>query len=602
MLAAGAVALTAFVNGGYFPTEWGWPTLAFLLVTVLVVLVGERVDVGPLELAMIAALSCFAVWTAFSISWAGTATEPVLSLERVLVYVAFLPALFLVTRRGAAPVVLAGVLGAAVAVSAYALATLFLPGRLETFPPPDGLQLDTPIGYWNGLGILAAAGALLAWGLGANAGARWARALAAATVPLLLTTLYFTFSRGSWVALVLGVAIMVAAGRRRLHFLAVLAASAPTAAAALLVARSSTALRTAGAAQHAASAAGHRLALAVVLCVVAAGAVGWFAPDYERRIRIGARAQRAIGASLVAILVLAFVGVVVRAGGPVKLVSRATASFRAPLPESGGDLNRRLVSFSSNGRSEYWRVAWREVEAHPWLGGGAGTYEQYWHRERRTAYETRNAHNLYLETLAELGPLGLVLLLVALGIPFAAFLRARAEPYAVVGIAAYAAVLAHAAIDWDWQLPTVTLAALACGGAVLALARPEREARMLTARLRLATLGLLLPLVAFAIVTQVGNSSLAASGSALDRQDAATAARLAARAHDWAPWSSQPWQRLGEAQLAAGDKAAARRSLRHAIRLDPADWSLWSDLAEAEAGAARQDALARAARLNPLAG
>jgi peptidoglycan/LPS O-acetylase OafA/YrhL len=112
----------------------------------------------------------------------------------------------------------------------------------------------------------------------------------------------------------------------------------------------------------------------------------------------------------------------------------------------------------------------------------------------------------------------------------------RGEPYAVVGIAAYTAVLAHAAIDWDWQLPTVTLAALACGGAVLATARPEREARVLTARLRLATLGLLLPLVAFAILTQVGNSSLAASGSALDRQDAAAAARLATRAHDWAPW------------------------------------------------------------------
>jgi O-antigen ligase len=340
----------------------------------------------------------------------------------------------------------------------------------------------------------------------------------------------------------------------------------------------------------------------VVLCVAAAGAGGWFAPVYERRIHIGARARRAIGAFLVGIVLLAFVSVVVRAGGPVKLVSRATASFRAPLPQSGGDLNRRLVSFSSNGRSEYWRVAWRELDAHPWLGGGAGSYERYWHRERRTAYETRNAHNLYLETLAELGPLGLVLLLVALGLPFAAFLRVRGEPYAAVGIAAYAAVLAHAAIDWDWQLPAVTLAALACGGAVLITARPVREARALSGRPRLVTLALLLPLIAFAIVTQVGNSSLAGSSRALDRQDAASAARLAARAQDWAPWSSQPWQRLGEAQLAAGDTAAARRSLRHAIRLDPGDWSLWSDLAEAESGAARRDARVRAAQLNPLAG
>lgn len=600
MLAAGAVGLTAAVNGGYFPTEWGWPTLAFLLVTVLAVLMRDRLNVGPLELAAVGALSCFALWTVVSISWAGTATEPVLSLERVLVYVAFLAALFLVTPRRSAPLILAGVLVAVTAVCAYALATRLLPGRFETFPPPDGLQLDAPIGYWNALAILTVVGALVAWGLAANATARPARALAFAAVPALLTTLYFTFSRGSWVALALGVAVSVAAGRRRLHFLVVLAASAPTAAAALLVAAHSPALRSAGASEHAASAAGHRLAVVVVLCVAVAGAAGWAAPAFERRVHVGARFQRAVSAFLIGVVLLACAGVVVRAGGPVKLVSRATASFRAPLPQNGGDLNRRFISLSSNGRSEYWRVAWREVVAHPWLGGGAGSYERYWHRDRRTAYEARNAHNLYLETLAELGPLGLALLLVALGLPFAAFLRVRGEPAAVAGIAAYTAALAHAAIDWDWQFPAVTLAALACGGAVLITARPDRAARATSGRLRGVALGLLLPLVVFAIVTQVGNSALAGSVAALDRQDAASAARLAGRAQDWAPWSAQPWQRLGEAQLAAGDRAAARRSLRHAISLDPTDWTLWNDVAQADSGAARRDALVHAAELNPL--
>ena len=600
MFAAAAVGLTASVNGGYFPTEWGWPTLAFLLVAVLAVLVRDRLDVGPLELSAVIALSSFALWTVLSISWAGNATESVLSLERVLVYVAFLPALFLVTPRRAAPLVLAGVLAAATAVSAYALATLLLPGRLQTFPPPDGFQLDAPIGYWNGLGILAAAGALLAWGLAANAHARPARALASAAVPVLLTTLYFTFSRGSWVALALGLGLAIAAERRRLHFLAVLALSAPTAGAALVVAAHSPALSSAGASEHAASAAGHRLAVVLVLCVVGAGAVGWAAPVYERRIHIGTRARRAVGAFLVGVVLLAFVGVVARAGGPVKLVSRATASFRAPLPADGGDLNRRLVSLSSNGRSEYWRVAWREVVAHPWLGGGAGSYERYWHRDRRTAYEARNAHNLYLETLAELGPVGLVLLLVVLGLPLVAFVRVRGEWAAVAGISAYAAVLAHAAIDWDWQLPAVTLAALACGGAVLITARPERAAPPTSGRVRGVVVILLLPLVVFAIVTQVGNSALAGSVSALDRQDHASAVRLATHARTWAPWSSQPWQRLGEAQLAGGDATAARRSFRHAISLNPTDWSLWTNLAEAETGAARGDALARASRLNRL--
>jgi Flp pilus assembly protein TadD len=109
-----------------------------------------------------------------------------------------------------------------------------------------------------------------------------------------------------------------------------------------------------------------------------------------------------------------------------------------------------------------------------------------------------------------------------------------------------------------------------------------------------------LPLVAFAVVAQVGNSALAGSASALDRQDSAAAEQFARRARTWAPWSSQPWQRLGEAQLAAGDTGGARRSFQRAIRLDRTDWNAWYGLAEAGTGHARRSALDEAARLNPL--
>ena len=541
----------------------------------------------------------FAIWTVLSLLWAGSATEPILSVERVLIYVAFLPALFLTTSRRNSLGPLAGVLAAVTAVCAYGLATRLFPGRLEEFPPADGFQLGSPIGYWNGLGILAVVGVLVAWGLAANAPTRAARTLAGAPVPILFTTLYFTFSRGSWVALVIGLAVAVAAERRRLHFLAVLAGSVPVAALAIVAAKHSPALTRAGASLSGASSAGHRLALVVALCVVAAAGVSWALATYEERVPVSARTRRAIGVALLGAVLLAFVGAVARAGGPVTLVSRATTSFRAPLPANGGDLNRRLVSLSSNGRSEYWRVAWLEVTAHPLLGGGAGSYERYWHRGRRTAYEARNAHNLYLETLAELGPIGLGLLAFALLVPFVALVRCR-DPAAIAGAGAYTAVLAHAAIDWDWQIPAVTLAALACGGVVLVAARPERETPITADRVRALAMALALPLVAFAIVAQVGNSALAGSTSALERQDSAAAERLARRATNWAPWSSQPWQRLGEAQLAAGDIVGARRSFLRAIRLDRTDWNAWYGLAEATTGRTRRNALDEAARLNPL--
>jgi len=599
-LPLGAVGLTAAANGGYFPTEWGWPALAFLLVIIFAVIVRDRIALGRLELACAAALTAFASWTLLSTIWSTSATEPVLSVERVFVYVAFLPALFLVASPRTVAALPAGVLLAAAAVCGYALATRLFPGRVEAFPPPDGYQLGTPIGYWNGVGILAAMGALVALGLVAEASMRFVRALAAGTLPVLLATLYFTFSRGSWAALVFGLAVALAVEARRLRFVGIVAASLAAAGIAVWSAARAHALTRAGASLGAATSAGHRLAVAVVLCTAASAAVGWSLTAAERRLRPAARARFVLGAGLAGVALLAAVAVLVRAGGPVALVDRATRSFRAPLPSSGGDLNRRLVSLSSNGRSEYWRVAWTEIRERPLVGGGAGSYERYWHRHRSTAYETRNAHNLYLETLAELGPVGLVLLLAALAVPFAALPRARSMPGTTAAAAAYAAFLVHAAVDWDWQLPADTLAALACGGALVVAARPAASDVKIAGRLRTAALGVLLPLAALAIVVEVGNSALARSVSLASSDRPVAAERFARRAHRWAPWSAQPWQRLGEAQLAAGELRAARDSLRRAIRRDRTDWSLWYDLAEASSGHARARALAEAARLNPL--
>jgi len=598
-LAFAAVGLTASVNGGYFPTAWGWPALAFLLVCVLTVFVNERLELGGLELMMLGAFACFTLWTVLSIVWAASATEPVLSAERLLVYLAFVPAVLLTTSRRTAVLPLVGTLAASTSVSAYALATRLFPGHLETFPPVDGFQLEGPIGYWNALGILAAMGALLAVGLAATSSSRRASGLAAASVPVLLTTLYLTFSRGSWLALGAGLAVAVAVERRRLRLVGVAAAALAPGGLAVVVAAHSPALTSSEAPLSAASSAGHRLAFVLAVCVAASAAAVAGLSALGDRVRVDARAQRAVGIAAAASLLLVALAAVAAAGGPARLVDRARSSFQAPLPESGGDLNRRLASLSSNGRSEYWRVAAREIHEHPWLGGGAGSYERYWHRERRTGYEARNAHNLYLETLAELGPVGLALLLTALGVPLFAVFRARAVGTAAAA-SAYSAFLVHAAVDWDWQIPALTLAALACGAVLLVPTRRGREGPPTPWRLRAAALALLLPLAAAAIVGQAGNNALAASATATARGETAEGARLARRARRWAPWSSQPWQRLGETQIAAGDLRAARASLRHAIRLNETDWNIWYELAEASSGAERARALAVAARLNPL--
>jgi O-antigen ligase len=118
-------------------------------------------------------------------------------------------------------------------------------------------------------------------------------------------------------------------------------------------------------------------------------------------------------------------------------------------------------------RVSYWAVALHDSQAHPILGSGAGTFARYWHAERPLPVDVQDAHSLYLETLAETGPLGLLLIAVALGTPLLVAARNRGTP-AVLGLApAYVAFVVHAGIDWDWEMPVVTLAGLLCGAALL---------------------------------------------------------------------------------------------------------------------------------------
>jgi Flp pilus assembly protein TadD len=572
-----AVAWIGLANGGYFASSWGWAALAFALISLLAVLARERLFLARRELLTVLALTAFAAWTLLSVAWSTSSAQPVLAFERSSVYVLALLAVLLVsTRRGSAIGLIAGVLAGAVAVCADGLLSY-----------RGGVQLAVPVGYANGVGLLAVIGLLLALGLAANGGDRRASAMAFASMPILAATLDLTFSRGAWLALAAGLAVALVVDVRRLRLFGVVVAALP--APALLVwavGAGSTEPR-----RIVAVAAGSALALAI----------GWSLPSLERRARLGRRGRR--GAAIVVLvgISVALITVVAASGGPADLAARVHRSLARPLPASGGDLDRRLLSASSDGRVAYWRVAWQEVERRPLLGGGAGSFARYWELLRSTRFETQNAHNLYLETLAELGPIGLALLLAALAFPLLSLRRARGQAATTAAASAYAAFLAHAAIDWDFQLLVVGLAALFCGAAILVSARRDVQGALLRSARRWAAAAALAAAALLAVFVQVGNSALAQSRTALEQDDATSAVRAALRARDWQPWSFEPWQALGDAQLAEGRVEAARASLRQALALEPANASLWLDLAAASAGGERSAAFERAKRLDPRA-
>ncbi len=66
------------------------------------------------------------------------------------------------------------------------------------------------------------------------------------------------------------------------------------------------------------------------------------------------------------------------------------------------------------------------------------------------------------------------------------------------------------------------------------------------------------------------------------------------------PWSAQPLQAQGDAQVLLGQKTEGVATLRRAAAKDPGDWEIWLDLAATTTGAEREAALDRAAALNPL--
>jgi hypothetical protein len=306
--------------------------------------------------------------------------------------------------------------------------------------------------------------------------------------------------------------------------------------------------------------------------------------------------RRRAAAVAVAVVALAVVAIAAaRAGGPGALLGKTYGAFRA-APAARGASEQRILTISGNFRTQYWHVAWLQYRAHPWLGTGAGTFDMYWDKNRNTIYGALDAHDLYLETLAELGPIGLLLLAGTLALPFVALRGARRDSLLAAAVGGYIAFLVHATFDWDWEIPAVTMAGLFCGAGVVALA-PGRL-HPVRGPVRAGALGVLAVLAAFALVTYRGNSAQDDSVTAAAHGkfvQADTAARTAAR---WLPWASEPWRLRGEAQLGLGQLEAARSSFRTALDKDPRDWKLWFDLALATKGDERRHAIDEASRLN----
>jgi O-Antigen ligase len=591
------IAPLALTDGGYWPPAWGWTATGLLWVSIVALLLFDRLRLGRLGIVMLASLVALFAWTLMSHLWSSASQSP-LESQRTLVYLAGAATPLFLLRRPAARSLLAGVCAAIVVASAFGLATRLFPEHLGEDPGLAAHRLREPLGYWNAVGILAAIGTLVALGFSAHARGTLRRALAACSLPLLLVTLYFTFSRGAWIALGAALPVVLAIDRRRLAFITTALAVLPFSALAVWLSSRPDALNTEDAPLADASREGERLALYVLGLAIASGLVALVVGELTRRLDIPRSLRLVYAGALVAIAIAGTFMVFARFGSPVTIVDRAYSSLKGPPPATEGDFRDRLFNLSSQGRVRQWRVAWDGFKRDPWIGAGAGTYEQSWYQHRPHAGKVRDAHSLYLETLAELGIVGLALVLLFLGVPLVAAVKARRHALVPAACGAYVAFLVHAGVDWDWEMPVVTLSVLFCGASILVYTRENAPA--ISARLRFGLVAIVVALSAFSFVGLIGNSAVAASNEAREDGKLEEAESEARKATRWMGWSVQPWRELALAELASGDVSEARKNFRKAITRDDRDWRVWYGLALVSEGKERRSALARARQLNPL--
>ena len=110
---------------------------------------------------------------------------------------------------------------------------------------------------------------------------------------------------------------------------------------------------------------GRRLALELALLAVVQAALALGYVFAAQRVRVPSLWRRAFGAAIAVAIVACLVGAVEKYGSPSTMAHRAYHSFLGVPPDSGSNLNGRLLSFSNNGRIVLWHSAWKEFLAHP---------------------------------------------------------------------------------------------------------------------------------------------------------------------------------------------------------------------------------------------
>jgi hypothetical protein len=610
------VSYLGLKGGGYDPLVHDQVGIGIWWILLVATAVGAlpRPRPGRLAWAALALLAAFVVWTALSLGWTESAERTAADLARVTGYLGiFALAVFAIGRIGARRLV-GAVAAGIVVVATVALLSRFhpawFPGANQTasFLSDDRERLSYPLHYWNAVAALVAIGMPLLLGIATSARSALLRSLAAGALPALALTLFFTLSRGGTAAAAIALVVYFAFSVDRLAKLPTLLIATAGGAIAIVAADHRDALQH-GLSNGAAQSQGDQmLAITLGICAIVALAqlALCFAPRrLERPAWTVATRRQSLIALAAGVLMLVVLAAALDAPGRG---SDAWAEFKEK--NSPGTGAARLGSAAGQNRYQLWSAAVKEDATRPLAGTGSGTFEFWWARNADVDEVVRDTHSLYLQTLGELGIVGLALLAGFIGVVLAGGAAATWRAGAA-GTAPLAAALAGcvaffltAAFDWMWQIPVLPVAMLLLAAALVGSRREEGVgASGFGLAPRLATIGVAVVAIV-AIAIPLASTSLVRQSEADfregDLQGALDAARSAQNAQ---PSAASP--RLQQALVleAAGELPAASTAARSATEKESTNWRTWLVLSriEAERGraAAAVAAYSEARSLNP---
>jgi hypothetical protein len=613
----------ALAGGGYFLSDRHIAGLAVWLILVVLLALGAagKATLGRPFYWATGLIGGLALFSAFSSLWSGSMELSVIEADRVFVYLGFFLAAFLIAQTDQRRQRFAeGIAIALVGAALLALASRLLPHVFELGAGPgSGPRTGYPFGYWNANGLAFGTGIAFCLWMSRRALNEWLRWLAVGAVPVLLLALYFTYSRGGLLGLLVACGCLLALSHDRLWLLGTLAIGAVGALPAVLEVQASRSLAD----NHADSAAIDQ-GVTVLLILVAGVLLSLVLFAFLRRIerRGGSLTGRALELSRDRRILkgIGIAAALLAIAAAIAVGGRAWDRFSSPDQQFPANPAQHFSQVSGANRHEYWRVAIDSWEEAPIAGHGAGTYPFAWDKLRHIHLKVLNAHSLYFQAFQELGVIGgvlvLALVLMLLWTGFAAWRASsgpRRELHGVL-LAACLAFAVGAGIDWFWEIAGIGAIFFLSAGALIAarcvqLARARAQSNGQNhgerRRFGLTVAGLALSwVVALALIgpllvdREIDSSNAAAADGNL-----ASAVDHAETARSIEPWAATPYVQLGLLAESQGEYDLAAERLSQAIHREEGNWQ-WFYLRarmEHEAGeeAAAQGDLEEAKRLNP---